>query len=129
TVPALTNLEAQLAFYRAKSYIPLPDLLTPDEVAALNAAMDRDQERNRFMWYCAGTADYNCNLLLTEPVFEITIRQPRVLELVERLMGGPICFEELAVRQNPASKEAYPTGWHRDRDHWLEHPLHPDYPH
>lgn len=127
-VPALTDLEAQIAFYQANSYVPLPDLLTPEEVAALNAAMDRDREHNRFMWYCQTAPDYNCNLLLTEPVFEIAIRQPLVLALVERLMGGPVCFEELAVRQNPASSEAHPTGWHRDRGHWLEHPLHLDYP-
>jgi hypothetical protein len=126
--PALDDLEAQVAFYRAHSYVPLPGLLTPEQVDALNAAMDEDRERHRFLWYCTGSPDYNCNLLLTQPVFEIAIRQPHALALVERLMGGPICFEELAVRQNPASKEARPTGWHRDRGHWMEHPLHLDYP-
>src|SRR5581483_8370490 len=126
--PALDDMEAQVAFYRANSYVPLPGLLTPEQVDALNAAMDEDRERHRFMWYCTGSPDYNCNLLLTQPVFEIAIRQPHALALVARLMGGPICFEELAVRQNPASKEAHPTGWHRDRGHWLEHPLHLDYP-
>jgi hypothetical protein len=51
-----------------------------------------------------------------------------VLALVERLMGGPFCFEELSVRHTGPSAEARPTGWHRDRPHWPEHPLHLDYP-
>jgi hypothetical protein len=126
--PADQSLDAQVAFFRANSYVVLPDLLTPYQVAALNAAMDRDREHNRFMWFCEGSPDYNCNLLLTEPLFEITIRQPKVLALVEQLMGGPFCFEELSVRHTAPSAEARPTGWHRDRPHWPEHPLHLDYP-
>ena len=43
-------------------------------------------------------------------------------------MGGPICFEELSVQITPPSTQGRPTGWHRDRAHWLEHPLHLDYP-
>lgn len=128
TTPHLNDQEAQVAFFRANSYVALPDLLTPEQVAALNAAMDRDREQNRFMWFCEGHPDYNCNLLLTEPLFEITIRHPTVLALVERLMGGPICFEELSVRHTGPSDTARPTGWHRDRPHWPEHPLHLDYP-
>jgi hypothetical protein len=124
----LNDLDAQVASFRANSYVVLPDLLSPDQVAALNEAIDRDREQNRFMWFCEGSPDYNCNLLLTEPLFEITIRQPVVLALVERLMGGPFCFEELSVRHTGPSVEARPTGWHRDRGHWLEHPLHLDYP-
>jgi hypothetical protein len=122
------DLEAQIAFYRANSYVPLLDLLTTEQVAALNLAIDRDRERNRFMWFCEGSPDYNCNMLLTEPVFEIAIRHPVVLPLVERLMGGPFCFEELSVRHTGPRKEGVPTQWHRDRPHWPEHPLHLDYP-
>jgi hypothetical protein len=126
--PPLDDLEAQVAFFRAHSYVVLPNLLSGAQVTRLNEAIDRDRERHPFMWYCEGQRDYNCNLLLSEPIFEITIRQPRVLALVERLMGGPISFEELSVRHTEPSREARPTGWHRDRPHWLEHPLHLDYP-
>src|SRR5919199_6117341 len=101
---------SQVAFFRANSYVILPDLLSPEQVAALNEAIDRDRAQNRFMWFCTGSPDYNCNLLLTEPLFEITIRQPSVLALVERLMGEPICFEELSVRHTGPSEEARPTG-------------------
>jgi hypothetical protein len=128
TAPLLDDREAQVACFRENSFVILPDLLTPDQVAVLNEAIDRDREQNRFMWFCEGHPDYNCNLLLTEPLFEMTVRHPTVLALVERLMGGPICFEELSVRHTGPSDTARPTGWHRDRPHWPEHPLHLDYP-
>jgi hypothetical protein len=128
STPPLDDLEAQVAFFRANSFVVLPDLLSEGQVTTLNEAIDRDRERHPFMWFCESSPDYNCNLLLTEPIFEITIRQPTVLALVERLMGGPICFEELSVRHTGPSREARPTGWHRDRPHWIEHSLHLDYP-
>ena len=118
----------QVEFFRANSYVALPDLLSPEQVAELNEAIDRDREQNPFMWWCEGHRDYNCNLLLTEPAFEITIRHPLALPLVEELLGGPVCFEELSVRHTPPASETQPTGWHRDRPHWLDHPLHLDYP-
>jgi hypothetical protein len=80
------------------------------------------------MWYCTTSRDYNCNLLLTQPIFEKMIAHPRILPLVGRLMGGPFCFEELAVRHKSAEIESRDTDWHRDRDYWREHPLHLDYP-
>jgi hypothetical protein len=51
-----------------------------------------------------------------------------VLSLVQELLGGVVCFEELSVQITPPSSISRPTGWHRDRGHWLEHPLHLDYP-
>jgi hypothetical protein len=128
STPSLEDLAAQVACFQANSFVVLPGLLSPEEVAALNAGIDRDREQHPFMWFCEGSPDYNCNLLLTEPAFEITIRRPVVLSLVEQLMGGPICFEELSVRHTGPSREARPTGWHRDRPHWMEHPLRLDYP-
>src|SRR5262249_3540603 len=81
TAPALDDLEAQAASFRANSFVVLPGLLSPEQVAALNEAIDRDRRQNPFMWFCETQRDYNCNLLLTEPAFEITIRQPVLLPL------------------------------------------------
>lgn len=126
--PALDDIEAQVACFEKNSFVVLPDLLTAQQVGELNTAIDRDRKANPFMWYCETSRDYNCNLLLTEPQFETTIRHPKVLSIVERIMGGAFCFEELSVRHTGGRDVSTPTEWHRDRGHWLEHPLHLDYP-
>ncbi|MCE2394920.1 phytanoyl-CoA dioxygenase family protein [Candidatus Poribacteria bacterium] len=122
------DIEAQIECFKAHGYVILPDLLSPDEVGTLNDAIDRDRETNPFMWFSGTSPDYNCNLLLTEPAFEMTIRHERLLPLIGELMGGPICFEELAVRHRGSEDEAHDTGWHRDRGYWPQHPLNLDYP-
>ena len=126
-IPDPADPDAQYAFFRAHSYLILPDLLAPDQVRAMNEAMDRDMARHPFMWYTQGVGNYNCNLWLAEPVFEEAIRPPRLLAILDRLMGGPFCFEELAVRHSPGETVGRSTAWHRDRAYWTEHPLHLDY--
>lgn len=122
------DLQSKLDLFRARSYVVLPNLLPRDLVAELNAAMDRDRAAHPYFWGTASSANGTSNLLLTEPIFEPVVRHPAVLPLVEALMGGPVCFEELSVQITPPGREDRPTGWHRDRGHWLEHPLHLDYP-
>lgn len=120
-------LQAQLEFFRANSYLILLDLLAPETVAELNAALDRDRAQHPYFWGALNSRNGTSNLLLTEPVFEPVVRHPCVLPLVEALMGGPVCFEELSVQITPPGQEARPTAWHRDRGHWLDHPRHLDY--
>ena len=122
------DIEAQIECFKTHGYVILPDLLSSDEVEILNDAIDRDREANPFMWFSGTSPDYNCNLLLTEPAFETTIRHERLLPLIGKLMGGPICFEELAVRHRGGEDEARDTGWHRDRGYWPAHSLNLDYP-
>lgn len=127
-IPDPGDQEAQCELFRRDSFVIIPEALTEEQVSEMNAAMDRDMESHLFFWRCGGHAGYSCNLLLTEPVFEAAIRNPKLLPLIERLMGGPICFEELAVRHREPETEAQPDHWHRDRPHWPEHPLHLDFP-
>lgn len=124
------NIETQIDFFKANSYLILPDLLAPDEVAQLNEAIDRDRAENPFMWDRKPFAEMedNSNLLLNEPIFEIVIHRPTVLTFLARLMRGPFCFEQLTVSHRDGQMEDKGTNWHRDKDHWLEHPLHLDYP-
>lgn len=122
------DLAAPVAFFQANSYVTLPDLLPPALVAEMNAAIDRDHAERGYFWDSEVSRNGTSNLLLTEPVFEQAVRRPSVLALVERLMGGPVCFEELSVQITKPCAQARPTGWHRDCGHWLEHPLGLDYP-
>jgi hypothetical protein len=125
---APSDLQAQIAFYQAHSYVILPDLLSPALVAEMNEAIDRDRAERPYFWGTASSTNGTSNLLLTEPVFEQAVRSPALLPLLDALAGGPVCFEELSVQITPPSQVARPTGWHRDCGHWLEHPLNLDYP-
>ena len=127
-IHATDALQERLEFFRDNSYVILPDLLPPALVAELNAAIDRDHAERAYFWDSEVSRNGTSNLLLTEPIFERTVRHPDVLPLVEALMGGPVCFEELSVQITRPSTEAKPTGWHRDCGHCMEHPLHLDYP-
>ena len=125
--PALNDIEAQITFFKANSYVALPGLLSPELVRTLNAAIDEDRRDNEFLWWYRGSPNNASNLLLTQPVFDQATRLPVVLNLLDRLMGGPVCFEELSVQVTEPGKAAA-TGWHRDTRYWPEHPLHLEYP-
>ncbi len=126
--PRLDDREGQVAHFQKHSYVVLPGLLDPDQIARLNAAIDVDREANPFLWWFVGQPNNAGNLLLTQPAFELAPRLPVVLELLQALMGGPVCFEELSVQVTLPSTVAKPTGWHRDTTYWPEHPLRLDFP-
>src|SRR5207248_401695 len=73
------SLQASLEFFRAHSYLLLPDLLSPETVRELNAAMDRDRAQRPYFWGALNSRNGTSNLLLTEPAFEPVVRHPRVL--------------------------------------------------
>ncbi|MDX1933481.1 MAG: phytanoyl-CoA dioxygenase family protein [Capsulimonadales bacterium] len=118
----------RLDFFRENSYVVLPNLLSPDEVRAIHEAIDRDRSENPFLWWFQGNPNCGCNLLLTEPAVDVAFRPPAVLELLDALMGSEYVFEESAVQITEPSEVEKPTGWHRDRAHWPEHPYGLDYP-
>ena len=128
TAPALSDRDGQVAHFKEHSYVVLPGVLNSEQVASLNAAIDRDRDANPFLWWFKGAPNNGSNLLLTEPVFDLAPRVPVVLDLLDRLMGGPACFEELSVQITPPSATAHPTAWHRDTGYFDEHPLRLDFP-
>lgn len=126
--PSLEDQAGQIAYFREHSYVVLPRILNAEQVHILNEAIDRDRATNPFLWWFQGSPNNGGNLLLTEPDFDIAPRIPVVLDLLDALMGDPVCFEELSVQITPPGPTQYATGWHRDTSYWKEHPLHLDYP-
>jgi hypothetical protein len=118
----------QIECFKRNGLVVLPDLLTGGEVAAINAAIDRDRAEHPYLWWFEGNPRCGCNLLLTQPAVEVCLRPPAVMEILTEVMGPDFVFEEMAVQITEPSREARPTGWHRDRDHWMEHPYRLDYP-
>ncbi|GAB4457106.1 MAG: hypothetical protein OHK0029_16260 [Armatimonadaceae bacterium] len=118
--PALDDIEAQVSFFQENSYVVLPEFLNSDEVRLLNDTIDRDRRENPFMWWYEGNPRCACNLLVTQPVFDITYRRRCVMRLLERLMNPDFCFASSSVQITEPSDTERPTGWHRDTSYWFE---------
>ena len=119
-------LNDHLAFFRTHGYCLVPDSLSPTEVAELNHAIDRDRALYPQLWADRGEAGrfQSVSVLLSSRAFDATIRHPGVFPLVEALMGDELCFEELSVMvRESLAVEPPAAGWHRDTEHWPEHPL------
>jgi hypothetical protein len=98
------DLDAPVPFYRANRDVVLPDLLSPEEVAAINAAIDVSREQTPTMWYWRKAANVNCNLLLTEPTHDRLIRHPAVLALLG--LGGASFEGDFAYQIDPTGIQA-----------------------
>ena len=119
-------MRGQLNFFRANGYCVVPEALSAAELAALNAAIDRDREQYPQLWQHRGEGGryQSAAVLLSSRAFDAVIRHPAVLGLVEELMGGELCFEELsAMVRQPLVKDPPQAVWHRDTGHWPDHPL------
>jgi hypothetical protein len=110
-------VKEQLKFYQANDYVVVPDALSVDEVRTINRIIDRDLVENQPMWFEREDGHYqlNVHMLLAHPEFDITIRPPRLLSLIEAIMGPNLCAEEHSVRiRRPNSDGHTWCQWHRD---------------
>ncbi|MCJ8332598.1 MAG: phytanoyl-CoA dioxygenase family protein [Lentisphaeria bacterium] len=119
--------EEQFDFYKRNGYVFL-EPLDASELAHFKELYHSDRSNFGWSWYTNSCQTINCDSLMTTPEFDGIIRHPRVLNALEDLMGAPACFSEICIRHMTAfDGEPDKGGWHRDRPHWLEHPLRIDY--
>ena len=114
-------------YFRQYGYVVLEGLLTRDELRDYLELFHEDRRKAPLRWPLRGIQHCNCDALVTTPEFDRPIRHPFILAAIEELMGGPVCFGELCARHMDPADTASSQGWHRDRPHWPEHPLHMDY--
>jgi ectoine hydroxylase-related dioxygenase (phytanoyl-CoA dioxygenase family) len=69
----------------------------------------------------------NYDALISSPQFDELIRHPKIFPTIEALMGDPVCFGEIGLREMQAYDGEAHQCWHRDKPHWDEHPLRMDY--
>ena len=99
-----------------------------EELEALRSLFDTDRTNFRYFWHDYGHHQYvNYDALVTTPRFDELIRHPRILPVIEDLMGGPVCFGEIGLRYMGPYDGQLHQKWHRDKPHWPEHPLRMDY--
>jgi hypothetical protein len=126
----LANKASILEHFRKNGYVILENALTPDEVVHYTELFDRDRREfgHPNCWHpFGGYQTRNCNALVTTPEFDGVIRHPKVLPVIEFLMGGPVCFAETCLRHMAPYDGEPNQHFHRDRPHWLEHPLRMEY--
>ena len=120
-------MDARTAFAR-QGFVDLGAILDADEVAHWRTLFDEDRRRYPYFWHRYGYHQQaNYDALVTTPAFDGLIRHPKLLPVVQAVMGGPVCFGEIGLRRMPAYAGEPHRQWHRDRQHWLDHPLRIDY--
>ena len=120
--------QADFQFFKQNGYLPLGKILTETELNQWIKAFDRDHTQFTTHWGNVGPYQTaNGDILLTSPDFDQVIRHPKVISLIQDLMGGPVCFSEISLRHMGGYNGPLHRNWHRDRGHWLSHPLRMDY--
>ena len=127
TEPSLHFDEDAAAFAR-QGFVDLGVVLKGPELTRFQNLYQHDRQAFSFFWHPYGHHQHaNYEALLTTPQFDELIRHPRIYPIIEELMGGPLCFGEIGLRSMCEYDGAFHQGWHRDKPHWMEHPLRMDY--
>ena len=114
--------------FAEKGFISLGKLLSDEEVGYFDELFHNDKKQFPYFWHPYGHhQEANYDALLTNPDFDGLVRHPKIYPLIEDLMGGPICFGEIGLRTMGPYDGSFHQGWHRDKAHWLDHPLRMDY--
>ena len=114
--------------FAQKGFVNLGKMLSEDEVDCFNKLFCDDRKSFPYFWHPYGHhQEANYDALLTSPDFDGLIRHPKIYPVIESLMGGPLCFGEIGLRSMGPYDESFHQAWHRDKPHWLDHPLRMDY--
>jgi ectoine hydroxylase-related dioxygenase (phytanoyl-CoA dioxygenase family) len=116
----MSHLDQQLDTYHEQGYLVVPEALTPDEVDAVNAAIDGDLEADTPFWIERedGHVRLNVHMLLAHEEMDVTMRPPSLLPILQGILGQDLCAEEHSVRiRRPFTGQPY-CHWHRDCGGW-----------
>ncbi len=115
-------------FFVQNGFVNLGQLLDAAEVAYFHDLFEQDRKQYPYFWHPYGHHQQaNYDALITTPQFDELIRHPKIMPTIEELMGGPTCFGEIGLRWMGPYTGEFHQSWHRDKPHWLEHPLRMDY--
>ncbi len=116
----------QKAFYEDQGYLVCPDLLTPDEVARLRAALDEVLEEakgltetnEKFSVTRGRDGEYHVRRIFSpiqqHKVFHDAAFHPRILDAVEALVGPNIQLHHSKLNLKPPSSPEARFEWHQD---------------
>ena len=110
------NGQEILEAYRETGFAVIPGALSRDEVAELNAFMDRDQQENPGDWHApAQGASGNGQVLMKHPDLDRVVRHRVTFPLLQTILGPAIHFGQFDFRDvRPDAAEESGMEWHRD---------------
>ena len=123
---------AQLDAFASTGILELGVVLVGEELAFYQQLFEASKVRFA-QWWKDGVYVYqraNYDAVFTQPDWDGLIRHPKILPLVEALLGAPVCLGENSLREMGPTGLDHPghTDWHRDgpgmRDGPGAHPLH-----
>ena len=120
--------EAEQKFFAKNGFLNLGRILNTEDVSRFRRLFDDDKRKFPYFWHPYGHHQHvNYDGLITTIAFDELIRHPDIYPTLTDLMGGPICFGEIGLRQMGPYSGEFHQAWHRDRAHWTGHPLRMDY--
>jgi len=110
------DFAAELAEFKREGIVVIPNALAQDQVATLNRAFEEHPKAHPEAWTHHDESFIQAlNVLPHTSDFDPAIESPKVLELLRRLIGEDVTFEELSLMlRNPSKREVDVKGWHRD---------------
>jgi hypothetical protein len=111
-----TDDAARLKEFDERGFVVIPDALTAEQVARLNAVVDRYQAEHPDEWIIfSESLQQTVDVLPHLADFDFTIENPRILGLLRGLLGEEISFEEFSIMiRDPTGRSSDMKGWHRD---------------
>lgn len=120
--------EEEQIFFAKNGFLNLGRILETEDVSRFRDLFDEDKQKFPFFWHPYGHHQYvNYDGLITTIDFDGLIRHPAIYPTIIDLMGGPLCFGEIGLRQMGPYDGEFHQSWHRDRSHWAGHALRMDY--
>ena len=109
-------MREQLDSYGTNGYLVVPGALASAEASAANEAIDRDLVDNASLWRAGSPGrTQQVNILMAQPALDFTMRPPRLLPLMQAIMGPELCAEEHSAMIRAANPDGpLECQWHRD---------------
>lgn len=124
--------QADYDFFRDHGFLVLGKILSDDDVVRFETGFDQNRSDCAYLWRYLGHDTHqtgNCDALPSWFGLDHIVRHPRILPVVQDLMGGPLSILEVSARHmdvHPGPVKI-PQQWHRDTGHLDSHQLRIDY--
>jgi ectoine hydroxylase-related dioxygenase (phytanoyl-CoA dioxygenase family) len=106
--------EQQREFFETNGYLVIENALSSNELAALNAALDRDFSERRDTYYSRAERTYqSVRVMEVETAFDALIQHPNTFPVLREIMGDDVAFSELSVIVKEPHTPTH-SGWHKD---------------